>query len=176
MSEAPSATDPGNIASVQTSAGGRSRPVLIAVVVIAAIIVIGMAVVLLRPSGPTAYPVGSPEAAFQAQLAAYEANDLETAYSYFSSAVRSAMPVAGYRQATSDYSWQQQQDRRVVLENVVVTGERAVISLRVEQFDQGGFGGSRSSWERDVRMVHEPEGWRVDESVVGVESAPYYGP
>lgn len=179
MDETSTATDPGTVASApggRTTAGGSARPVLVAVGVIAVIITIGLVVVLIRPSGPSTYPVGSPEAAFQAQLTAYDANDLETAYSYFSRAVRSAMSLAGYRQAASDFSWQQQQDRRVVLKDVVVDGERAVISLRIEQFDQGAFGGGRSSSDRDVRMVREPEGWRVDEAVVGVESAPYYGP
>src|SRR5918994_2272082 len=68
------------------------RSMLLAGGLIAALIVVALVAVLIRPTGPTTYPDGSPEAAFQAYMSAYDAEDVEAAYGWFSSPVKDSLP------------------------------------------------------------------------------------
>ena len=45
-----------------------------------------------------------------------------------------------YRNRDSERSWQRDQDRRLVLLGADVTGERALLNLRVDEFIGGGLG------------------------------------
>lgn len=145
------------------------RSILVAGGVVAALVVIAVVVVLIRPTGPTSYPDGSPEAAFQAYMSAYDTEDVEGAYDWFSSSVRESLSIAEYRRLLSENSWQQEQSRRIVLDRVDLGEQRAILHLRVEQFSQDGLGGSRWSYDLSVRLVTEQGTWRIDEPLLGVE-------
>lgn len=145
------------------------RSMLVAGGVIAALIVVAIVVVLTRPTGPTTYPDGSPEAAFQAYLSAYDAEDVEGAYDWFSSSVRESLSIADYRRMLSENSWQREQSRRIVLDRVDLGEQRAILHLRVEHFSQDGLGGSRWSYDQSVRLVTERGAWKIDEPLLGVD-------
>lgn len=143
---------------------------------IAALIVIAIVAVLAFPGGATTYPPGSPEAAFQDYYAAYEVGDLEAAYAYFSAGVKGTMSLADFRRTDSEYGWQRDQDRRIVLDRVDQTGGRAVLRLRIDEFSPGGLGGNRYSHERSIRLIYEGGAWLIDEALIGIENGHFPAP
>ncbi len=167
-----------DVAEVQAAPPpARSRPprsVLVAGLAIVALIAIAVIVAVALPDEPATYPAGSPEAAFQDYYQAWEAGDSETAYESLSSDVRRDITSDEYRRMDSEQSWQRDEDRRVVLLASEITGDRAVLDLRVDQFTQGGgLGGDRYSYDRSVRLVREDGVWLIDEPLVGVEPVGY---
>ena len=153
---------------------GFPKSVLAAGVVIVGLVVIALVVAL--PNRPTEYPAGSPEAAFQDVYEAWQSNDIEAAYGHFSPAVTGDLSLSDYRRMSSDWSWQRDQDRRLVLLGAELTGDRAVLHIRIDEFFEGGLGGlggQRNSFERPVRLVRENGVWLIDEPLVGVESVGY---
>lgn len=149
------------------------KSVLFAGVGIVALVVIALVIALALPNRPTEYPAGSPEAAFQDFYEAWETNDLEAAYGHFSPAVTKDLSLSEYRRMNSDWSWQRDQDRRLVLLGADVTGDRAVLHVRVDEFTEGALGGQRNSFERPVRLALENGAWLIDEPLIGIESVGY---
>lgn len=154
---------------------GLPRSVLVTTVAIVALVVVAVLVAVFLPERPASYPAGSPEAAFQVYYDAWSAGDLETAYAGLSSAIRADLDPDTYRRLDGEQSWQRTQDRRVVLTGADITGERALLRLRIDQFSSGPFGGDRYSEERTVRMVREGGAWLIDEPLIGTEQGWYKG-
>jgi len=152
---------------------GLPRSVLLVGAAVAALIVIALLVAVVLPARPTEYAAGTPEAAFQDFYRAWESGDIDAAYGHLSSNVTGQLTLTEYRTRDSEQSWQREQDRRLVLLGADVTGERALLSLRVDAFSGGGLGGQRSSYERSVRLVRENGSWLIDEPLVGIESTGY---
>lgn len=149
------------------------RAVLVAGGTIVALIGLSLVVVLAAPKGPTAYPPGSPEAAFQAFYVAFETGDVEGAHALLSSSVKGQMTLSEYRRLDSDQAWQRHGDRRVLLLGADLTDDRAILRLRLDEFSQGGLGGNRYSSERTIRLVREGGTWLIDEPIVGIENVAY---
>lgn len=155
-------------------AGARvPRAALVVGGAIVALIALALVVVLAVPKGLTAYDSGSPEAAFQAFYQAFEAGDVDAAYALLGSSVTGQMTLAEYRRLDSEQAWQRDQDRRVLLLGADLTGDRANLRLRVDEFSQGGLGGNRYSSERTIRLVREGGAWLIDEPIVGIENVAY---
>lgn len=150
-----------------------SRAVLLVGGAIVALIVLALVVVLALPKGPTAYEPGSPEATFQAYYQAFEAGDVDGGYERLSSSVKGEVTLAEYRRLDSEHAWQRDQDQRVVLLGVDLTGDRANLRLRIDQFSGGGLGSNRYSSERTIRLVQEGGTWLIDEPIVGIENVSY---
>lgn len=159
-----------------SSMSARLRVPKAALVVGAAIvglIALAVVVVLAVPKGPAAYEPGSPEAAFQAFYQAFEAGDVDGAYGHLASTVTDELTLAEYRRLDAQVAWQRDQDRRVVLLGADLTGDRASLRLRIDQFSQGGLGADRYSSERTIRLVREGGAWLIDEPIVGTENVAY---
>lgn len=152
---------------------GFPRSVLLAVAGIVALVVLALFVAVAIPDRPTEYPAGSAEAAFQDFYEAWETSDIETAYGLLSPDVTSELSLSEYRRLDAEQSWQRDQDRRVVLLGVDLTGDRAVLHVRVDEFAESRLGGQRYSFERSVRLAREGGTWLIDEPLVGIESAGY---
>jgi len=163
-------------ASVDPSTPSRARVPrggLIVLATIVALIAIALVLVLAVPRDPTTYAPGSPEAAFQTYYQAFEAGDLDAAHALFSADVKRQLTRSEYRRFDAEHGWQRDEDRRVILSRTDVTGDRAILHLRIDTFYQGGLGASRNSQERSVRLVQEDGMWLIDEPIVGVESIMY---
>lgn len=159
--------------SVAEPTPGQSRvpkAVLVVGGAIVALIALGLVAVLVAQKGPATYAPGSPEAAFQAFYRAYEAGDVDGAYGLLSSAVTGQLTLAEYRRSDSEMAWERDQDRRVVLVGADLTGDRANLRLRIDQFSTGGLGAERYSYDRTVRLVWEAGAWLIDEPIVGIEN------
>ena len=162
--------------SVDPSPPARARIPTAGLIVLGAIVaLIGVALVLVLavPKGPTSYEPGSPEAAFQTFYRAFQDGDLEGAHGIFSASVKGELTLAEYRRVSAEHDWQRHEDRRVVLAGTDVTGDRANLHLRIDQFDGGGLGAARNSYERTIRIVREGGVWLIDEPIVGVENVEY---
>lgn len=164
---------PGVQATAPPARSGPPRSVLVAGLAIVALVAIAVIVAVALPDEPATYPAGSPEAAFQVYYQAWERGDGEAAYASLSSDVKGDITSAEYRRRDSEQSWQRDEDRRVVLLRSEITGDRAVLDLRVDQFHEGGLGGDRYSYDRSVRLVREDGVWLIDEPLVGIEPVGY---
>ncbi len=169
MSE-PSGAD----SAAPTGSASFPRSVLLIGAAIVALVVTALIVAVALPNRPTDYAAGSPEAAFQDFYEAWEAGDVEAAYGHLSSTVTADLSLTEYRRMDTDWSWQRDQGRRLVLLSVDLTGERATLHIRVDEFYQGGLSGQRNSYERSVRLVRELGTWLIDEPLIGIESAGHY--
>lgn len=153
---------------------GIPKSIVLAGAGIVALVVVALLVAVALPRQPATYPPGSPEAAFQSYYAAWEEHDLETAYALLSSDVRSDIDVAEYRRIDSEFSWQRSEDRRVVLLSADADGDRALLTLRVDEFYPGAPAGvDRYSREQTVPMVREDGTWYVDQGLAGLEVVYY---
>ena len=183
MDEQPSPDPAGPVATLPSPAPSASPPsasdrriprsVLVIAGAVAGLIVVALIIALANPVQPASYAPGTPEAAFQDFYAAWEDRDLDTAYGLLSSDVRAGLSLSDYRRQDSEMSWARDQDRRVVLLASRVTGDRAVLDLRVDQFSEGPLGGDRYSYERAVNLVREAGAWYVDEGLLGLETVYY---
>lgn len=151
-----------------------SRSILLIAGIVIGIVVVAVLVVLAASRPPATYPAGSPEATIQGFLTANDEDDVEAAYAFFSESVRGSLTVSEYRRLWTDFSWQREEDRRVVLEQTDMRDTRATVHLRVDVYSGGGpFGSSRYTYERSVGLVREDDAWRIDELLVGLEPVGY---
>lgn len=164
--------------TASTAPDGRSRfprSVVLAAAGLVVLVVVALGLALALPDRPAEYPEGSPEAAFQDYFEAWEARDYAAAHALLAADLRSDISVDEYRRMDADMRWIREQDRRVVLLEANVTGDRALLDLRIDQFSEGGLGGNRYSYQQTVPMVREDGAWYVDQALLGVEQAPYPG-
>jgi hypothetical protein len=139
------------------------------VVLVASVLV----VILVGDRPPREYPSGSPESALQAYLAAWDEGDLTAAYAAFSRAATANVPFAEYRPQAADYrTWNMGSDgptRRIFIDDVEINGDRATISVTIEETWVYGLNTSRNSYGREIPMVFEDDAWRIDELMVWLE-------
>lgn len=136
---------------------------------ITAVVVIATAIILLAGNQTAAtYPADSPEGSLQRYVAAWFDEDYDTAYTYFSTRVKAQMSLEAFRrEAGFGYAPDSQS---VELDSSTGTDPRRNLQITVE--DYFGYGGEGYRHQETVSMVLEPDGWRVDESLVGLQ--PYY--
>jgi hypothetical protein len=140
---------------------------------IAGLLVVTVVVVLLagdRP--PRTYPAGSPEAAYQAYVTAWQAGDDEAAYASFTTAVRAETPYADYHRQAIEYRLYGQQPgttTRVFIDAATVQGETATLQVTVETSVVSGLGANRYRSTLPVTLVREDGAWRLDTIRMGTE-------
>lgn len=142
---------------------------------IAALLVATVAIVLVAGGrdAPDLQP-GTPEAAVQEYLAAFENGDLEAAYAHFSAELRSEWSLEDYEDAVDAYggmTWEGP-SRRVLFDRTEVDGDVARVHLVVEEFYGDGLSGDSFRSPRVVRLARDAGAWAIDEMVVGLEPAP----
>jgi len=156
------------------SGTGSNRLLVIVGLGIAAVVVVALTLVFLLPRSEPSYPPGSPEAAFQAYLAASDAGDIEAAYAAFSPRVRAGWTYDAYVREADLYG-SYAGERRVYIDRVVRIGEeQATLHLTIEWMSAAGL--TTSHWyERDVRirMVSVGGTWYVDQALLGTQQASY---
>ncbi len=158
---------------------GRGPVGLVAIAIGTGVIVLVALVAAVLITRPAAiYPAGSPEAAFQAYLAAYRSGDLDGAYAAFSGDVRARLSPDEYESLAADQRrWGAQDDPRIVLDRTDRTApDRVTLQMTIEHFTPGVLGSSRWTEPLSVRMVLEAATWRIDDALLGTGPAPYMGP
>ena len=154
-------------------ARGTGKPVLIVVGAVLVLVVAAIAAVATLGSRTATYPAGSPEAAFQGYLAAYDEGDYETSYAYFTDAVKVRFPYGQYvDECTSRGA--SDEGVRVIIERADISGERATLRLTIERYYANGLQSSRYRSPGEVRLVRIDGRWRIDQRMIGVEPSYYY--
>jgi hypothetical protein len=132
-----------------------------------------LAVLLVGDRPARDYPAGTPEAALQAYLVAWDEGDLIAAYAAFSRAATADVPFAEYRPQAADYrTWNMGADgptRRVFINDVEIHGDRASLTVTIEETWISSLNTSRNSYGREIPMVLEDDGWRIDQLMVWLE-------
>lgn len=147
------------------------RSVLVIAAGILGIVVLGSVVVLLAEGRePQTYDKGTPEAAMQAYLAAWDNDDPGAAWDLLSASIQSTITREDYI-AQSDAFGYKNPNRAIFIDSVDGDDTRVTVFLTVEEQYGDGVGETFST-QRTVRMVNE-DGWRIDELLVGVDPAPF---
>lgn len=139
---------------------------------ITAVVLVATVIVLLAGNQAQAtYPADSPEAALQRYLTAWYDKDYNTAYELFSSDVKGQMSPSDFRR---DAGFAYGPDNQTVtLARTTGSGDSRTLHMIVEDYYGPEYGGSGYSHDVQVRMTLEPDGWKIDDQLIGLE--PYYG-
>ncbi|MGH2463423.1 MAG: hypothetical protein ACRDFZ_07375 [Candidatus Limnocylindria bacterium] len=125
---------------------------------------------------PDEFAADSPEAALQAYLQAFDGEDYQAAYAYFSADVQDQMSLEDFERAATDYGLYATESRRVLLEPEAVRGidgeETATLRLTVEVSYGNVLFADRYSYPAEVPMVRQDGAWRIDQALVHVDPAP----
>jgi len=153
---------------------GSDRSLLAIAGGIGAIVIAAIVLVVVAGGRPAAsFPPGSPQAAMQDYLAAWEAEDYPAAYAFFSAEVKAGVPLEQYRRVAEDqrqYGYPADASRSVFIDRVSEKGDRADVHLTVEEFSSGGgLGANVYRSTRVIRMVREDGSWNIDEPLIGLE-------
>jgi hypothetical protein len=136
--------------------------------VVGLVVVTVVTMLVVAPRGPATYAPGSPEAAFQEYLAAFDSGDLEAAYASFSRRVRSATTSSRYLDEVSMYD-RGDQERGTWIDSVDRADSRATLHLTIEEFYSSGLTSDSYRYQGTVRMVSEDGAWKIDELLAGVD-------
>lgn len=152
----------------------RGRPLLIIVLGIMAVVVVSVAVVLVAGGGePQVFERGSPQAAVQAYLAAWEDDDYAAAYQAFSTEVRAEASESEYRRMASSWYGPDPPRHTAYIDSVSGSGDRMRVSLVVEEFYGGGIGGESYRSERTISMVLEDGAWKIDVPLIWLDEVSF---
>lgn len=150
-------------------ARGIPKSIIGAALAVGALVLVAVLVVLVADGRQSDFPADSPEGTVQSYLRALENDDVESAYGSFSSAVQSDMTLTAYRRVVRE-QYYEDDSRRIALDRVDVTGDRARLFLTIQPTGGGGlFGGGGYTDEREIPLVHEAGGWRIDEPLAGID-------
>lgn len=155
----------------------NSRSIGIIVASVVALIGLAVVVVLLAGRrGPEAYPIGSPEAALQAYLVAWDDGDVKAAYAALSRDAHRSMSFGDYQRAARQWRSGQspQSTRTVLIDRTEGGGDRRVIYLIVEETYGNGLEQGSYRSERQVELVREDGAWRMSQPLVWLDPAEAY--
>lgn len=154
---------------------GRSVGVIAASIV--GLVAIAIVVVLLADRrAPQDFPAGSPEAAIQGYLQAFEDRKLEAAYDHFSAAAQQRMTLAKFEEAASQWRASQGPDvtHAVFIAGSSIDGTESTVELIVETTYAGGLENNIYREERSAQLTLEDGTWRFADPLVWLDPIDYY--
>jgi len=155
---------------------GATRPLLLIGVAVVALVVTAIVVVVLA-GNRTAQTFGAdtPEGTIQRYLLAFDAGDYEAAHAFFSEDVQATMTSEDF-EATIDsyggYVGERSPARQVSFASATGDEDQVRVHLIVEEFVGDGLSGETYRSEREIRLVRQPDGWRIDEPLMWLDPAP----
>jgi hypothetical protein len=155
---------------------GSDRSLVAIAVGVIATVVAAVAIVVIAGERPgAAFPADSPESAVQGYFSAWKDDDLETAYGYFSSRIKSRVPLEQYRSIARDNGFSgAPEQRRVTIDKVEVDDQRAEVYLGIDYSIDIPFpfgGGYRDT--RTIHLAREANAWKIDDALVGLDPGPF---
>jgi hypothetical protein len=149
------------------------RSVLIIAVVVLALVAGAVVAVLALSPGESHFAPGSPEAAFQQYLDAYESRDFRSAYDFFSAATQRQMSVDEYvSRARLSGNAPFDENQRILIGRVEHHDSAVTLHLAIEHVSGTGLQIDRSSYEQTVPLVQEQGAWKIDELLLGIYPLP----
>jgi hypothetical protein len=150
-----------------------NRSILLIGAGVLALVVVSVIVVLVLRKGPQAFPAGSPQAALSRYLAAWDDNDIEAAYGLLSQGAHDRVAYSEYQSAANSYQAYGQTAHDVTIDRVTGTGDRVTIQVTVQEFYGDGLSANVSRSPRSIPMIHEPDGWKIDDALVWLDPGPF---
>jgi hypothetical protein len=150
----------------------RNRSVIYIGAGVLAVAVLGAAVVLLAEGRePVKFDPGTPQAAMQAYMAAWQDDDYEAAYGFFSDEVRADTSLEEYESQSRGFGDSYGgSERAVYIDRAEGDEHHVTLYLTIEEYyGGGGIGGESYRSQREVRMVQQSDGWKIDEPLIGLE-------
>jgi hypothetical protein len=157
----------------------RNRSVLYIGAGVLVVAALGAAVVLLAEGRePVTFEPGTPQAAMQAYMATWQDDDYEAAYRFFSDEVKADTTLEEYEsQARGFGDSYGGSERAVYIERAEGDDQRVTLHLTIEEYYAGGgIGGESYRSQREVRMVQQSDGWKIDEPLIGLEQVQFGEP
>ncbi len=153
---------------------GQRLPLLIGGGIVTLVIITVAVVVLAGDRTAVDFAEDTPEGALQRYLRAFDDGDLEAAYAYFSADVRADMDREAYERTVAMYAPGIGVDRtrRALFDGRLGEGDSIRLQVTVEEIYGDGLSASSNRYQREVRMVRENGGWRIDEPLVWLEPSP----
>lgn len=153
------------MAEATSSRGGSDRFLIAIAAGAVALIVFGIAVVLLvgRVAPPLADPT-SPVGVVQTYVEALRSGDQEKARSLLSQSARQQLDRS---RDTFPRYYESYPDRRVLIQPVSQSADRAEVKVTISTFSARSEPFSTSTYHREVQvfLVKEPDGWRINQPV-----------
>jgi hypothetical protein len=153
---------------------GRS----VGVVVGSILAVVSLTVVIVVLAGsrePKSFAAGTPEAALQGYLVAWDDGNFEAAYAAFSSSAQRELPFGDFERAARDWrSGQASVDRLAFIDRSTGDSKRVTVFLIVEERYGEGFGAGSYRSAREVEMIREDGVWRIANPLVWLEPAEHF--
>jgi hypothetical protein len=154
-----------NAAAPEQGHSDRSTWLVGGVLGIVLVVVAVAAIVIVGAREDKEYAAGSPEAAFQAYVRAWDAGDTDAAWAMLTDEAQVRGSRSDFRAANS---WRENQAQRIWIDQRQGTDERAVLHLTIESIhDEGLFGSGRDQDESRVTMVREDGDWKIATPLVG---------
>jgi hypothetical protein len=151
-------------------AGGIIALVLVAVVV----------VLLAGTRSPQQFAAGSPQAAVQAYLAAWDDGDTEASWAFFSSEIKNSYSLEDYRRTIDQYGGYSYPGggprRSVYIDGVEGSGDRVTVQLTVDEYYGNGLNTSSYRSPRSVGLVREDGAWKIRDPLVWLDPIPFAQP
>jgi hypothetical protein len=148
---------------------------------IVALVLVSVAVVLLAGGRQRQeFAAGSPEAAVQAYLDAWEEGDADATWTFFSAEVQADYTFENYERAVSDYRLYQYPDggpsRSVYIDGVDGSGDQVRVQLTVEEYYGDGLNTTSYRSPRAVRLVREGGAWKLADPLIWLDPAEFLEP
>jgi hypothetical protein len=138
--------------------GGPERTILlIGGGVLAVVLVAVVAVLTIGSAEADDFPPDSPPGVIQQYLDAAYQGDRDTAFTFLSARARAEMTRDTFFRCYQD-------EQRVRVDEVTIDGNRATVSLEIESSSGSIFDFDEYDWERDVFLLNEDGGWKIDET------------
>jgi hypothetical protein len=140
---------------------------------ILALVAMGVAVVLLAEGRqPETFEPGSPQAAMQAYMAAWDEGDYRAAYAYFSDEVQADATLSEYEseaRARGGEFGGGSEGKAAFIDDVEGDDRRVTVHLTTEEYVGDGPGAQSYRTQHQVRMVREADGWKIDEPLLWLD-------
>jgi len=155
-------------AAATKDSGSDRRIWLIGIFIAALLIIVAAGAVFIGGTEQEAvYADGSPEAAFQEYVVAWDVGDPAAAYAALSAGARRRVSRYDFDEANQ---WRNEQASRIWIDERTGTDERPQLRLSIETVYQGGFFGSgRNREDSRVTLVQEDGVWKIDTPLVGYQ-------
>lgn len=134
---------------------------------IGVVLVAAAAMALAGTREDVEYEPGSPEAAMAAYVDAWDAGDVEAAYTALTTRAQARVPLHEFREVMT---WDEEVPTRIWIEQRTDYDDRVVFDLTVETTYDGLFGPDRDTHSLRVTLINVDDAWRIDTPLVGTYS------
>jgi len=150
-----------------------ARSVLIIAVPVLVLVIGAVIAVLVLSPGESHLAPGSPEAAFQQYLDAYQSRDFSGAYGSFSAGAQHQLSADDYvSRARSSTNVPFDDNQRILVGRVEQHGSAVILHLTIERSSGSGLNLDRSSYDQQVPLVQENGAWKIDQLLLGIYPLP----